>query len=140
MAALRVSSATIDGEAVVCDGEGVADFDRLRSALARRDGSREPFLYAFDLLELNGADLRPQPWIGRREALASMLRKARDGLALSEHVEGVRGPMIYLAACRMGLEGIVSKRVDRPYRSGRCKDWLKIKNPDAPAASREFER
>jgi ATP-dependent DNA ligase len=57
-----------------------------------------------------------------------------------QHVEGARGPVIYLAACRMGLEGIVSKRVDRPYRSGRSPDWIKVKNPDAPAASREFER
>jgi bifunctional non-homologous end joining protein LigD len=69
LAALRVSSATIDGEAVLSDGNGVADFDRLRGALARRGGSREPFLYAFDLIELNGTDLRRQPWIGRREAL-----------------------------------------------------------------------
>jgi bifunctional non-homologous end joining protein LigD len=88
---------------------------------------------------LNGTDLRPQPWIGRREVLASLLIKAGGGIALSEHAVGPHGPAIYAAACRMGLEGIVSKRVDRPYRSGRCADWIKIKNPDAPAATRVIE-
>jgi bifunctional non-homologous end joining protein LigD len=70
MRALRVTSAIIDGEGVVVDDRGVTDFDRLRGALAGRGGSRAAFLYAFDLLELNGTDLRPQPRIGRREALA----------------------------------------------------------------------
>jgi ATP-dependent DNA ligase len=137
LAALRVTSATIDGEAVVCRPDGVTDFDRLRAALARR-GSQEAFLYAFDLIE-DGADLRPRPWTARREALVGILRKVRDGIALSEHVDGEHGPPIYHAACRMRLEGIVSKRVDRPYRSGRSPDWVKIKNPNAPAASRVIE-
>jgi ATP-dependent DNA ligase len=138
MAALGVNSATIDGEAVVCDGDGVSDFDALRSALARR-GSRAAFLYAFDLIEVNGTDLRWRPWAMRREMLDDLLHNAGDGIVLSEHVEGAHGPAIYQAACRRGLEGIVSKRVDKPYRSGRCKDWLKIKNPSAPAASRVIE-
>jgi bifunctional non-homologous end joining protein LigD len=138
LAALRVHSATIDGEAVVCRPDGVTDFDRLRAALARR-GSQDAFLYAFDLVELDGADLRPRPWTGRREALVGLLHKGGDGVVLSEHVAGEHGPAIYQAACRMGLEGIVSKRVDRPYRSGRSPDWIKVRNPEAPAASREFE-
>jgi ATP-dependent DNA ligase len=58
---------------------------------------------------------------------------------MKQLVEGAHGPAIFQAACRMGLEGIVSKRRDRPYRSGRSKDWLKIKNPDAPAAARVIE-
>ena len=66
---------TIDGEAVACDGKGVTDFDRLRSALARR-GSQEAFPYAFDLLELAGADLRSRPWAARRDALTRLLRNA----------------------------------------------------------------
>jgi bifunctional non-homologous end joining protein LigD len=138
LGALRVRSATIDGEAVVCRPVGVTDFDRLRAALARR-GSQDAFLYAFDLIELDGADLRPRPWTARREALVGLLRKAGNGIVLSEHVDGEHGPAIYQAACRMGLEGIVSKRVDRPYRSGRSADWIKVKNPDAPAASRVIE-
>jgi len=131
---LPVTSATIDGEAVVCDSAGVPDFDRLRAALARR-GSREPFLYAFDLLELDGRDLRRSAWTDRRAALVRVLRKAGDNIRLSVHLDGDR-PAMFRAACAMGLEGIVSKRRDRPYRSGRSPDWIKVKNPDAPAATR----
>jgi len=69
---LPVSSATIDGEAVVCDSAGISDFDRLRGALARR-GSPNPFLFAFDILELDGCDLRPAPWATRRAALERVL-------------------------------------------------------------------
>jgi len=83
MTALPVTSATIDGEAVVCSSDGVSDFDRLRSALAHR-GSPDAFLYAFDLLELNGCDLRHDPWNVRRETLASLLRRASNGIRLSE--------------------------------------------------------
>jgi bifunctional non-homologous end joining protein LigD len=137
--ALRVTSATLDGEGVVCDAKGLTDFDRLRSALARR-GSREAFLYAFDLLEFEGKDLRREPWAVRRETLASLLRKAGTGIRLSEHLDGTDGATIFRHACAMGLEGIVAKRRDRPYRSGRSPDWIKIKNPDAPAATRVIER
>jgi len=72
---LPVTSATIDGEALVCDSAGVSDFDRLRAALSRRV-SPEVFLYAFDLLELDGHDLRRSPWVDRRAALVRVLRKA----------------------------------------------------------------
>jgi bifunctional non-homologous end joining protein LigD len=133
--ALPVSSATFDGEGVVCDERGLSDFDRLRSALARR-GSREAFLYAFDLLELDGQDLRARPWDDRRVALVRLLRKSRGGLRLSEHLDGGDGATIFEQACHLGLEGIVAKRRDRPYRSGRSPDWLKIRNPDAAAATR----
>jgi bifunctional non-homologous end joining protein LigD len=139
MTSLRVASATIDGEAVVCNGEGVSDFDRLRSALARR-GSRAAFLYPFDLIELDGGDLRLEPWAARREALAGFLRRAGSGgIVLSDHIEAEHGPAMFRAACAMGLDGIVSKRLDRPYRSGRSPDWIKVKNADAPAATRVIE-
>jgi bifunctional non-homologous end joining protein LigD len=133
-----VTSATIDGEAVVCDSTGITDFDRLRSALARQ-GSREPFLYAFDLLELDGRDLRRSPWEQRRAALSRVLRKVGDGIRLSDHLDGTDGPAAFRHACAMGLEGIVSKRRDGPYRSGRSPDWIKVKNPHAPAATRTIE-
>jgi bifunctional non-homologous end joining protein LigD len=136
--ALPVSSATVDGEGVVCDDRGLSDFDRLRSAVGRR-GSREAFLYAFDLLELDGHDLRREPWTVRRETLASLLRKAGDGIRLSEHLDGTDGATIFRHACAHGLEGIIAKRRDRPYRSGRCADWIKVKNPAAPAATRVME-
>ena len=138
MAKLRVRSVTLDGEAVVCDGKGVTDFDRLRSAMARL-GSPDVVLFAFDLLELNGEDLRPHPWDTRRATLAGLLRKAGPGICLSEHLEGADGTTVFAHACQMGLEGIVAKRRDRPYRSGRSPDWIKVKNPQAPAASRHLE-
>jgi bifunctional non-homologous end joining protein LigD len=133
--ALKVRSVTIDGEGVVCGPDGVTDFKRLRAALGRK-GSRQAFLYAFDLLELDGQDLRREPWETRRAILITMLRKCSDGIRLSEHVEGTDGTTIFGHACAMGLEGIVAKRRDRPYKSGRSPDWIKVKNPDAPAATR----
>ena len=138
LAALRVKSVTLDGEGVVCRPDGVSDFDRLRAAVGRL-GSRDTFLYAFDLLEIDGEDLRPEPWDVRRETLASLLRKAGAGIRLSEHLAVTDGEAIFAHACAMGLEGIVAKRRDRPYRSGRSKDWIKVKNPAAPAASRVIE-
>jgi bifunctional non-homologous end joining protein LigD len=113
----------------------VTDFERLWAAVARKD-SREAFLYAFDLLELDGTDLRREPWETRRATLASLLRKVGDGVRLSEHMPADDGEAVFHHACRMGLEGIVAKRRDRPYKSGRSPDWIKITNPDAPAATR----
>ena len=136
--ALNVRSVTIDGEGVVCGPDSVTDFDRLRAAMGRK-GSRQAFLYAFDLLELDGQDLRREPWETRRATLASLLRKVSDGIRLCEHIEDTDGSTIFGHACRMGLEGIVAKRRDRPYRSGRSPDWIKVKNPDAPAATRVIE-
>jgi len=75
------------------------------------------------------------PWATRRAALERVLRNAGEGIRLSEHLDG-DGPAMFHHACAMGLEGIVSKRRDRPYRSGRSPDWIKVKNPNAPAATR----
>jgi bifunctional non-homologous end joining protein LigD len=138
LAALRVKSVTIDGEGVVCGADGVSDFDKLRAAVGRK-GSRDAFLYAFDLLELDGKDLRHWPWVTRRARLEQFLRGTEPGIRLSEHVDAVDGATLFHNACRMGLEGIVAKRRDSRYRSGRSTDWIKIKNPDAPAATRVIE-
>jgi bifunctional non-homologous end joining protein LigD len=135
MSALSARSLAIDGEGVVCGPDGIADFERLRAAVARK-GARDPFLYAFDLLELDGRDLRWEPWETRRALLVKLLRCAGDGIRLSEHLEHKDGAAVVRHACVMGLEGIVAKRRDRPYRSGRSPDWIKVKNPDAPAAGR----
>jgi hypothetical protein len=89
--------------------------------------------------ELDDQDLRPRPWDTRRATLASLQRKAALGLRLSEHLDNTDGQAVFRHACAMGLEGIVSKRRDRPYRSGRSSDWVKLKNPDAPAATRVIE-
>src|SRR5262249_4185246 len=133
--ALRVRSCLMDGEAVACDGDGMPSFDRLR--YRRADGA--VFLFAFDLLELDGRDLRREPFEVRKATLASVLRKARPGVQLNEHLEHEDGDLVFRHACKMGLEGIVSKRLGSPYRSGRSPDWLKTKNPDAPAVKREAE-
>jgi ATP-dependent DNA ligase len=83
-------------------------------------------------------NLRREPIETRRAELANLLRRARPGLRLSEHVEGV-GATVYEYAAVLGCEGIVSKRKGSRYASGRSRDWIKTKNPDAPAARREAE-
>jgi bifunctional non-homologous end joining protein LigD len=118
-------SFTLDGEAVVCGPDGVAIFD----ALHRHGTVGEAMLYAFDLLELDGEDLRPLPLGDRKKRLARLLARRRVGIVLSEHTAN-DGVTIFRQACRMGLEGIVSKKLSAPYRSGRSTDWLKFKNPD----------
>jgi bifunctional non-homologous end joining protein LigD len=130
---LRSRSCIIDGEAVCCDDNGVPSFDRIRYL---HDAS--VFLYAFDLIELNGDDLRRDPLEVRKATLASIVAKASPGIRFNEHIEG-DGPTVFAHACKLGLEGIVSKRKDSPYRSGRSPDWLKMKNPNAPAVKREEE-
>jgi bifunctional non-homologous end joining protein LigD len=134
LARLRSRSCIIDGEAVACDDNGLASFDLVRHHRA----NDSVFLYAFDLIELNGDDLRRDPLEVRKATLLSMLAKAGLGLRFNEHLEG-DGPTVFAHACKMGLEGIVSKRKDSPYRSGRSPDWLKMKNPAAPAVKREAE-
>ena len=79
------------------------------------------------LLELNGDDLRREPIEVRKATLASILRKSRPGVRLNQHLEFDSGPVVFQHACKMGLEGIVSKRLGSRYRS-----WLKFKNPEAP--------
>jgi bifunctional non-homologous end joining protein LigD len=95
----------------------------------------EAFAYAFDLLAMDGADIRLQPLSERRKQLAKLLRKAKPGIRLSEHIEE-DGALVFAHACRLGLEGIVSKRTDAPYRSGRVKSWIKTKNKNAAAYMR----
>jgi bifunctional non-homologous end joining protein LigD len=134
LARLRSRSCIIDGEAVACDDNGVASFDLIR--YRRHDDST--FLYAFDLIELNGDDMRRDPLEVRKATLASILVKASPGIRFNEHIEG-DGPTVFAHACKMGLEGIVSKRKDSAYRSGRSPDWLRMKNPACSAVKREAE-
>ena len=96
-------------------------------------------LYAFDLLEHNGADLRDLPLIERKQRLARLLGRAkRQAICFNEHMAD-DGPNVFKHVCRMGLEGIVSKRTDAPYRSGPSRTWLKSKNPASEAVRREHE-
>jgi bifunctional non-homologous end joining protein LigD len=134
LARLRSRSCIIDGEAVACNDNGVASFERIR--YRQHDGN--VFLYAFHLIELNGDDLRRDPLQVRKATLASIVAKARPGIRFNEHIEG-DGPTVFAHACKVGLEGIVSKRKDSAYRSGRSADWLKMNNPEASAVKREAE-
>jgi bifunctional non-homologous end joining protein LigD len=83
--------------------------------------------YKPSTIELNGDDLRRDPLQVRKATLASILAKARPGIRFNEHMEG-DGENVFRHACKLGLEGIVSKRKNSPYRSGRSSDWLKMKN------------
>jgi bifunctional non-homologous end joining protein LigD len=134
LARLRWRSCIINGEAVACDDSGVASFD-----LVRHHRTNESiFLYAFDLIELNGDDLRRDPLDVRKATLRSVLTKVGHGIRWNEHIEG-DGPTVFAHACKLGLEGIVSKRKDSAYRSGRSPDWLKMKNPACSAVKREAD-
>jgi bifunctional non-homologous end joining protein LigD len=135
LARLRSRSCIIDGEAVACGDDGIPTFDRIH--YRRHDAS--VFLYAFDLIELNGNDLRRDPLAVRKATPASVLAKAAPDLRFNEHLEHEDGEMVFRHVCKLGLEGIVSKRKDSAYRSGRSPDWLKMKNPACEAMHREAE-
>jgi bifunctional non-homologous end joining protein LigD len=81
-------------------------------------------------------DMRTRPWATRREALVGLLDDTDDGIRLCEHIEDVDGAVVFRQACVMGLEGIVAKHRDSRYRSGRCREWIKVKNPAHPAIER----
>jgi bifunctional non-homologous end joining protein LigD len=122
-------------EAVACDDNGLAVFDRLRY---RRE-DRRVFLYAFDLIELDGDDLRREPIERRKVLLIRLLAKAPVvGLQVNDHIVEP-GDAVFRHACQLGFEGIVSKRLGSPYVSGRSRHWIKSKNPAAPAVKREAE-
>jgi bifunctional non-homologous end joining protein LigD len=114
---LKARTFVIDAEAVFCDDTGMPDFDRLMS----RRVDADVFGYGFDLLALDGEDLRTQPLEIRKAKLFKLLARSDDGIVLSEHMDGELGSVMFKHACRMGLEGIVSKRRDKPYVAGRCK-------------------
>jgi bifunctional non-homologous end joining protein LigD len=135
LARLRSRSCIIDGEAVACGEDGIAVFERIRY----RHHDANVFLYAFDLIELDGDDLRSDPLAVRKATLASLVAGTSAGLRFNEHMETQDGPLVFQHACKLGLEGIVSKRKDSRYRSGRSPDWIKSKNPNAPAVKREAE-
>jgi bifunctional non-homologous end joining protein LigD len=134
---INAKSFTIDGEAVVLGTDGLSRFDELR----RREAARTAILYAFDLIEHDGQDLRDRPFLDRKAALALLLRDTKAGILLNEHV-AADGATVFAHACRLGAEGIVSKRVDGIYRSGPCSVWIKVRNRQhrgATGAQREVE-
>jgi ATP-dependent DNA ligase len=127
-------SAIIDAEVVWLDADGVAQFDALHSRVM----DHAAVACAFDLLMIDGDDLRRKPFTDRKAALRKLLRRSKGGIQYVEHIEG-DGAEMFKAICKLGLEGIVSKRIDAPYRSGPSRSWIKVKNPKAPAAMRAMD-
>ena len=121
---LPCRAALLDGEAVVFDAHGITDFQRLQNAIARADPAI--VFVAFDLLHLDGWDLRGASLRDRKKLLGALLEGQTDPLRYGEHVEE-RGDVFFREVCRLGLEGIVSKRADDPYREKRTRSWLKVK-------------
>jgi len=131
---LPAHSFLLDGEAIVTNERGLAVFDLIRH---RRHGE-DAVLIAFDLIELEGEDLRRMPLEQRKRKLAKVVRGPHPSIVLNEVFEG-DGDVLFEHACKLGCEGIVLKRLGSPYRSGRSPHWMKVKNPKAPAVKREAE-
>jgi bifunctional non-homologous end joining protein LigD len=129
---IKAKSFTIDGEAVVLGPDGLSRFEELR----RREASQTAILYAFDLIEHDGEDLRNLPFLDRKAALARQLRNIKVGILLNEHIVE-DGLTVFAHACRLGAEGIVSTKVNGAYLSGPCRVWIKVRNPASVAVQRE---
>ena len=127
-------SAIIGAEVVWLDADGVAQFDALHSRVM----DHAAVACAFDLLMIDGDDLRRKPFAERKTALRKVLKRTKGGIQYVEHTEG-DGAEMFKAICKLGLEGIVSKKLTSVYRSGPSRAWLKIKNPTSPAATRAHD-
>jgi len=131
----REKQFVIDGEAVILGVDGISDFNALHSG----KNNHEVQLYAFDILAMDGDDLRPLPLSLHKASLARLLRGRPDSMFIAPFEQGEIGPDLFRQACKFGLEGLVSKRLDRRYRGGRSPDWIKVKNPASPATHRVKE-
>lgn len=131
----RSTSFVLDGEAVLLGVDGRSDFNGLHS----RRHDDEVQLYAFDLLAADGEDLRALPLHLRKNSLARLLARRSDGIHVAPFEQGEIGPDLFRHACLMGLEGLVSKHRERPYRAGRQPHWIKVKNRTHPAFERVQE-
>jgi ATP-dependent DNA ligase len=120
----RVRQFVIDGEAVILGVDGISDFNALHSG---RHNDEVQFC-AFDVLALDGEDLRRLPLSMREANLERLLARRPEGIFLSPFEQGEIGPDLFRKACEFGLEGLVSKHRDRPYQAGRSKHWIKVKN------------
>jgi bifunctional non-homologous end joining protein LigD len=133
---IKHSQFIIDGEAVVLGVDGLSDFDALHSR--RHDDDVQ--LYAFDVLALDDDDLRGLPLSIRKANLAELLHRRPQGIFPATFERGELGPDLFKAACRMGLEGLVSKHAGRAYRAGRADHWIKVKNRQHPAFKRVADK
>ena len=122
----------IDGEAVILGVDGYSDFNALHAGRH----NEEVQLCAFDVLAMDGDDLRKLPLSMRKTNLARLLARRPEGIFLSPFEQGEIGPDLFRKACEFGLEGIVSKHRDRPYQAGRSKHWIKVKNRNHHAFDR----
>ena len=132
---VRQKQFVIDGEAVILGVDGISDFDALHSGKY----NDEVQLCAFDTLAEGGDDLRKLPLSMRKVNLERLLARRPEGVFINPFERGDVGPDLFRAAYIMGLEGLVSKRRDRPYDAGRSKFWLKVKNRKHPAMNRVAE-
>lgn len=132
---IRQSQFVLDGEAVVLGADGVSDFNALHS----RKHDDEVQFCAFDILAEGGEDLRKLPLSMRRANLERLLARRPEGVFVNPFERGELGPDLFRAACRMGLEGLVSKHRERPYQGGRSKHWVKVKNRKHPAMYRVMD-
>ena len=131
----RAKQFVIDGEAVALCLDGMPDFNALHSG----KHNAEVQFCAFDVLVMEGDDLRNLPLSMRKANLERLLRGRPDGIFINPFENGAIGPDLFRAACDMGLEGLVSKRSDRPYRGGRSPHWIKVKNRQHHAFDRVRE-
>ena len=115
--------------------DSIADFNALHS----REHDEEVQLYAFDILALDGEDLRTLPLSMRKTNLARPLARRSDGMFVAPFEQGEIGTDLFRKACEFGLEGLVSKRADQPYCAGRSLDWIKVTNRKHPAISRVMD-
>ncbi|TJW32485.1 MAG: ATP-dependent DNA ligase, partial [Mesorhizobium sp.] len=125
LADIPVGTALIDGELVVETSAGASDFSALQADLSEGRSDRFRF-YVFDLLHLDGYDLRDVALIKRKELLEKIIGSDSGIVSYSGHFEE-DGPLVLQHACRLSLEGVVSKLRDAPYRAGRSKNWVKSK-------------
>ena len=132
---VRQKRFVLDGEAAILGVDGVSDFNALHS----RKNDHEVQFCAFDVMVEGGDDVRGLPLSMRKANLARLLARRPEGIFVNPFERGEIGPGLFQAACQMGLEELVSKRGDRPYRGGRSKDWVKVKNRKHPAMSRVME-
>lgn len=130
LAALDLPPCLIDGEIVAYDARGNPDFSSLQAVLKRGHGAEKAgdglAFHAFDLLDVDGENLARRTNIERKERLEALLAEARPPIHVADHVIGA-GEKLYRAMCDAGQEGIISKRIDAPYRSGRTRNWVKVK-------------
>jgi len=131
----RVRQFVIDGEAVILGVDGISDFNALHSGRQ----NEEVQLCAFDVLAMDGDDLRKLPLSMRKANLERLLARRPEGIFLSPFEQGEIGPDLFRKACEFGLEGLVSKHRDRPYQAGRSKHWIKVKNRKHQAFARVQE-